>query len=80
MHLLSDQENERAKKIWGLMDEDMREFVKALVDLGMMDGRAGLACCKVAVLPDQLPVSNGVVPYVPTQAERMAGQKRKDRT
>jgi len=52
------------------MDEDMRAFVVALVDVGLMDGRSGLAKCRVAVFPDRLEWKEGVQPYIETKEER----------
>lgn len=72
---LTAAEQAAAKANWALMDEDMRAFVVALVKAGLMDGRAGLAQCRVAVLPDHLPESGGVVPCIETAAERQAKAK-----
>jgi hypothetical protein len=69
MHL-SPTPDQKAKEVWKLMDEDMRAFVKSLVDVGLMDGRAGLAKCRVAVFPDRLEWEKGVQPCIETKEER----------
>ncbi|MFT4171771.1 MAG: hypothetical protein QM639_04375 [Rhodocyclaceae bacterium] len=45
---LTADENERARQVWAQMPADMREFVAQCVALGMIEGRRGLAQCKVA--------------------------------
>lgn len=73
MAVLSDAEQVAAKRNWALMDADMRKFVTELVARGLMDGRAGLAASRVAVLPDRLPRDPGAVrPCIVTAAERKA--------
>lgn len=73
MVALSDAKQADAKRNWALMDADMREFVTEMVKAGLMDGRAGLAECRVAVLPDRLPKDpNAVRPCIVTAAERKA--------
>lgn len=69
---LSEDDQARARENWRKMTPDMREFVSGLVERGMMEGRQGLAYSRVAVFPDRLPDSGGVVPYIETRAEREA--------
>lgn len=67
---VSDDINKKAREVWNVMDGDMREFVSALVELGLVDGRAGLAKTRVAVLPEKLVMPDGVQPCIVTKAER----------
>lgn len=75
---LSQEEQAMARENWSKMPEDLRAFVVQLVELGMMDGRRGLACSKVAIAPERLP-REGVVPYIPSRAEREAVERSRSR-
>jgi hypothetical protein len=66
---LSEEEQTRARENWARMTPDVREVVTELVRLGMMDGRRGLARCRVAVAPERLPPLEGAVPYSGTGRE-----------
>ncbi|KAF7597749.1 MAG: hypothetical protein CGU28_16870 [Candidatus Dactylopiibacterium carminicum] len=71
-HPITPEESRRAREIWAQMDQDMREFVTALVDLGLVEGRRGLAQARIAIHPDRLDTSDGVTPNIPTREEREA--------
>jgi len=60
----------KAKEVWEKMDVEMRGFVVELVKAGLMDGRAGLAQSRVAVMPDRLEWDEGVLPCIETKEER----------
>lgn len=69
---LTPEENAAALANWQRMDADMRAFVVALEQAGMIDGRHALANARVAVAPDELPKGEGVAPCVESAAERAA--------
>lgn len=75
---ISQEDIAAGRRNWQLMPADMREFFTALVEAGLMsnvppsqlDGRHALANVRVAIFPDKLPDSGGVIPNIPTRAER----------
>lgn len=75
---LSQEEQAMARENWLKMPEDLRAFVVQLVERGLMDGRRGLAYSIVAIAPERLP-REGVVPYIPSRAEREAIERARSR-
>lgn len=74
---VSPEENALARANWARMPEDMRAFVIALEEAGMIDGRRALAVARVAIEPDTLPSDDGVLPCLPSREERAAIQEIK---
>lgn len=75
---LTEQENERAKAVWSAMTLDMREFVTGLVGHGMIDGRRGLAQCKVGPA-GSLPSSDPATTVTLADVEILSTDERKAR-